>query len=84
MVSITEAERIRAERLRERAGPGRQRQGSVAARPLPQRGRRKAEAERIGQWTLAYDIMGPSIYNTMYDIIGVNYDMIVMISYSIS
>jgi hypothetical protein len=29
-----------------RAGPGRQRRGSVAARPLPQRGRRQAAAER--------------------------------------
>jgi hypothetical protein len=35
-----------------RAGPGRQRRGSVAARPLPQRGRRKAAAERIEHWTM--------------------------------
>ncbi len=50
MVSIAEAERIRAGRLsesRSSAGPGRQRRGSVAARPLPQLGRRKAAAEQI-------------------------------------
>jgi hypothetical protein len=35
-----------------RAGPGRQRRGSVTARPLQQRGRRKAAAERIEHWPM--------------------------------
>jgi hypothetical protein len=35
-----------------RAGPERQRRGSVTAWPLPQRGRRKAAAERIEHWPM--------------------------------
>ncbi len=35
-----------------RAGPGRQRRGSVAAWPLPQRGWRKAAVERIEHWPM--------------------------------
>jgi hypothetical protein len=35
-----------------RAGPGRQRRGSVTARPLPQRWRHKAAVERIEHWPM--------------------------------
>ncbi len=48
MVSIVEAERIRSERV----STGRQRRGSVAARPLPQRRLPKAAAGRIEHWSM--------------------------------
>jgi hypothetical protein len=54
MVSIAEAERIRAERLSEsrtRAAETRKRR-SVARWPLPQRGRRTAAVERIEHWPI--------------------------------
>jgi hypothetical protein len=69
MVSITEAERIRAERLSEsrtRAAETRKRRSEAAAAAGAALGGGGAD------WTLANDIMGPIIYNTMYGIIGLS------------
>ncbi len=48
--------------------------------PPPTRSGTGAKAAGGADWTLANDIIGPIIYNTMHDIIGMNYDIIVMIS----
>jgi hypothetical protein len=77
MVSIDEAERIRAERLSEsriRAAETRKRRSEAAAAAGPAQGGCRAD------WALAIDIIGHIIYNVMYDIIGMNYDIIIMIS----
>ncbi len=55
MVSIAEAKRIRAERLSEsrtRAAETRKLHTKFTAWLLPQRGRRKAAAERIEHWPM--------------------------------
>jgi hypothetical protein len=55
MVSIAEAERIRAERLSEsaiRAAETRKRRSDAAPRPQPQRGRPMAAADRIEHWPM--------------------------------
>jgi hypothetical protein len=77
MVSIAEAERIRAEQLREsttRAAETKKRRSEAAAAAGAAQGGGGADR------TLANDIKGPIIYDTMYDIIGMHYDIIVMIS----
>ncbi len=73
MVSIAEAERIRAERLSEsrtRAAETRNRCSVAAAAAGAAQGGGGADQ------TLAYDIIGHVIYNFMYDIIGMTYDII--------
>jgi hypothetical protein len=60
MVSIAEAERIRSERVSE-SRLGRQRRGSVAARPLPQRRLPKAAAGRIELWSMISYVISQSI-----------------------
>jgi hypothetical protein len=73
MVSIAEAERIRAERLSEsrtRAAETRKRCSVAAAAAGAAQGSGGADRP------LAYDIIGLFIYNFMYDIIGMNNDII--------
>ncbi len=71
MVSIAEAERISAERQsRTRAAETRKRRSVAAAAAGAAQGGDGAD------WTLAYDIIGHIIYNFMYYIIGMIYDII--------
>ncbi len=77
MVSVAEAERIRAGRLSEsknRAAETRKRRSEAAAAAGAAQGGSGADR------TLANDIIVHIIDNIMYDIIGMNYDIIVMIS----
>jgi hypothetical protein len=73
IVSIAEAERIRAERLSEsrtRAAETRKRCSVAAAAAGAAQGGGGADR------TLAYDIIGHILYNFMYDIIRMNFDII--------
>jgi hypothetical protein len=77
MVSIAEAERIRAERLsksRTRAAETRKRHSEAAAATGTAQGGGGAD------WTLENDIIGHIMYIIMYDIMVMSYDIIVMIS----
>jgi hypothetical protein len=74
MVSIPEAERIKAERLSE------SRTRAAETRKCSSQAAAAAGAAQGGGRTLDNDIIGHIIYNIMYNIISMNFDVIVMIS----